>query len=351
MITSSRSYAALLSLVAATGFSASAALAQTSVTIYGIVDLAVAHEKIGDKSKLLMDSGTRSAAYGSRLGFSGTEDLGGGLKAGFALENGFNPDDGTAAQSGRLFGRTAYVSLAGELGEVRLGRQYSPIFIALARTDPFGIGLAGNGSRFFPVYKAWMDNTVQYRSPTFAGLSGQVSYGFGEVAGDNAANREFGGALGYSKGPLYATLAYHNFANDVVVAGQLPRSHATYLGGTYDFGVVKMHAASAWAQFDGGLTLKPGTLSAAHRTHTWMLGATIPFGASSFAIDYIRSSNRDIDQENANSTSVAYLYPLSKRTTLYTSAAYTLNDANAKFSSGVAGASARLFNVGVTHKF
>jgi predicted porin len=119
-----------LALVSVTG----AATAQTGLTIYGIVDAAIAYDKgvsAEDKSWRLQ-SGQQS---GSRLGFRGTEDLGGGLSAVFTLENGFNVDDGTLGQSTasvtRLFGRQAWVGLNGGFGSVRLGRQQTPLYNAL----------------------------------------------------------------------------------------------------------------------------------------------------------------------------------------------------------------------------
>jgi predicted porin len=110
---------ALLALAVLAAFAGTAS-AQTNVTMYGVLDMALQHENDGVNSTTALDSGIQS---GSRLGFKGTEDLGGGLKANFDLEAGVNADTGTSSQGGILFGRQAWVGLSGGFGSLRLGRQ------------------------------------------------------------------------------------------------------------------------------------------------------------------------------------------------------------------------------------
>lgn len=119
--------------LAVLGAFAGAASAQTNVTIYGVVDAGITHENGAAGSVTKLATGVQS---GNRLGFKGTEDLGGGLKANFQIENGFNLDTGTQRQ-GALFGRQAYVGLSGNFGAINLGRQYNPVFNALDSIDPW----------------------------------------------------------------------------------------------------------------------------------------------------------------------------------------------------------------------
>lgn len=326
----------LLALAVLSAF-AGIASAQTNVTIYGVVDVGIASENNGINTTTRLDSGNQS---GSRLGFKGSEDLGGGLSAVFALENGFDVSNGTLAQGGRMFGRQAYVGLNGGFGSVKFGRQYTPIFGALDTIDPFGTGLTGGGSGIVSLFSAYgvrMDNAVNY-SMSAAGFSGQAAYGFGEVAGNNQAARQFGLSLGYANGPINAVLAYHN-ANGAAPA--VLNAKTTMLGGTYDFGVVKVHGAYAWNKGDVGLD-----------TRDAMLGLSVPVGAAgSFLVDYVRKTDKNFNNANAAQSAVGYLHSLSKRTNLYTSYSRNTNDSAVSYNAGGRGLTDTLFNVGIRHKF
>ena len=146
-----KSLLALAVLGAFTGI----ASAQTSVTIYGVVDAGITREDNGVTTTNRLDSGNQS---GSRLGFKGNEDLGGGLSAQFLLEQGFNVDTGTLGQGGRMFGRQAYIGLTGNFGQLRLGRQKTVMYDALLAIDPFGIANKGGMDRLF------VTNTVETHS-------------------------------------------------------------------------------------------------------------------------------------------------------------------------------------------
>ena len=149
----------LLSL-AVLGTYVSMASAQTSVSIYGIADAGIGYRDsgaAGNAKSWRLDSGQQS---GSRIGFRGTEDLGSGMSATCVLENGYSIDDGNLGQSGRLFGRQAFVGLNGGFGSLKFGRQYNPIRTALETVDPFGFGLAGNISNVFNPYGERADNTI-----------------------------------------------------------------------------------------------------------------------------------------------------------------------------------------------
>lgn len=314
--------------LAVLGAFAGAASAQTNVTIYGVADVGIARSDTSATSATWsMDAGNQS---GNRLGFKGSEDLGGGLKAIFTLENGFNIDNGTLGQGGRIFGRQAFVGLEGGFGAVKFGRQYTPLFLALDSVDPFGTGLAGAINNVFTGggnSDIRMSNTVNY-SLSAGGFSGQAAYGFGEVAGKNSGNRELGLGLGYANGPVNVQFAYHDTNN----AANTDDATTTMLGGSFDFRVVKVHAAYA---VNKGL----GTLD----TRDAMLGVSAPVGAAgTIMASYIRQNDRTAANADLSQTAIGYTHSLSKRTNLYTSYGRTNRDV---------GADSNLFNVGIRHKF
>jgi predicted porin len=202
------------------------AQAQTNVTIYGVIDLGLdytnnVHTSTGGKSLVSMESGY---AQGSRLGFKGNEDLGGGLSAVFQLENGFAADTGKLGQGGLMFGRQALVGLSSTTaGAVTLGRQYDSVVDFLAPMTA-----NGNWAGYLFSHPLDNDNTdnsfrinnsVKYTSPTFSGFTFGGLYGFGETAGDNTKNRTYSLGASYANGPLSAGLAYMNLSNTGTTAG------------------------------------------------------------------------------------------------------------------------------------
>lgn len=346
----------LIALAVLGGF-AGLTSAQTNVTIYGVVDVAISRDNnnaaAGNVTR--MDSGVQS---GSRLGFKGTEDLGGGLSASFQLENGFNVDNGTFDQGGLLFGRQAWVGLNGSFGSVKLGRQYTPLFNALDTIDPFGAGMAGdttrimfNGGFVSGAIPLRTNNTINYSTPDMSGFTGAAAYGLGEKAGDSAANRELGLGLGYANGPINVQFAYNKQNQQTAVAPVTSNNDikAAFLGGTYDFKVVKAHLAYGESTVDNNIA--PTT---SVKTRNWLAGVTIPFGASTVMASYIRNNVRDISNSNSNQWALGYTYALSKRTNLYTSFARTTNDSAARINidaTAPAGSNDSLYNVGIRHTF
>jgi predicted porin len=321
-----------MTLLAAGMLLATGAYAQTNVTVYGVVDAGISRVDNGAGASWQQSSGNQS---GSRLGFKGVEDLGGGLKASFTLENGFNVDDGTQAQ-GRLFGRQAWVGLDGNFGTVRLGRQVNTLFVAYDQIDPFDIGLAGDITSVFQIYGYRMNNTISYTSPEMGGFKGELMYGFGEVAGDNSANHQTSLGLGYANGPLNVQFAYHT-QNTAAAGGALEMdNNTTFLGGKYNFGPVAVHAAYGRNRGEDSASVDT------QNSNDIMLGVSAPFGASTILASYIRHDDKMTANNDANRYSLGYTYALSKRTNLYTSIAHQ-NNRNSS--------DANLFNVGVRHKF
>ncbi|HEY0847722.1 MAG TPA: porin [Noviherbaspirillum sp.] len=312
------------------------AWAQTSLTIYGLVDAGVVFERGGPGGNAArLTSGVQS---GSRLGFKGIEDLGGGLSAKFALESGFGIDNGMPGQGGLLFGRQAFVGLGGRWGDVLLGRQYTPHFLALDEVDPFGTGLAGSSTNLMATVPR-MNNTLKYSTPAWSGLTGEFAYGLGEVAGNSTANRQFGASVGYLRGPLVLKLAHHR-AEDAV---GIDRSRNTLLAGKFDFG----RAAASL-----GVGLNRGTGTADNRDY--MLGVTVPVGAGALMASFIRKDDRSLANGDADQWALGYTHSLSRRTNLYTSFARINNDPGAAYTVGNAtepGSGDKAFNIGIRHKF
>lgn len=366
----------LLALAVLSAF-AGVASAQNNVTVYGVVDAGLNFANSTKESgRWALSSGQQS---GSRIGFKGTEDLGGGLSAVFTLENGFNTDDGTLGNGGRLFGRQAWVGLNGGFGSVKLGRQYSTIYNSLNAIDPFGINQAGNLQRAYgfglaladPISRS--DNTITYTTNNLGGFTGQVGYGFGEQAGNFAARRNFFAGVAYAAGPVNLQVAYQN-ANNVTVGGQAALSGGLALipgvttgtgsaaaaakvetglvGATYDLGVVKAHALVGESRLENTI----GTAEA--KIRNYMLGVTVPVGSvGSLYASVNRADVRDRDEGAADVVAVGYSHSLSKRTNFYTSVGYTRNEDRVGLNTTLpgtaltAGSPAREFQVGVRHTF
>jgi predicted porin len=329
-----------LAVLGAFGAAASTAFAQTNVSIYGIVDAGLSRTDTGAATVTSLDSGIQS---GSRVGFRGTEDLGGGLSAIFTLENGFNADTGALGQGGRLFGRQAFVGLSGNFGALKLGRQNNPIRPVVEAVDPFGIGLAGNATNVFNVYGDRADNTINYSTPNWGGFSGQLAYSLGEVAGSTSTGRQIGANAGYANGPITAAIAYHNQNLATATGTDNGNAKTTLLAGTYDFGVAKGHLAYAWNK--GNSAAGADTID----SRDLLVG-----GAGSFLASYQRKNNKLIGSADSNVWALGYTHNVSKRTNFYTSYAKIRNDAAATVGFGgavIAGNDPSTFNVGVRHKF
>lgn len=313
------------------------ALAQSSVTIYGVADagLVVDKDAVGDRLTRVASG----VASGSRIGFKGKEDLGNGLSALFVLESGFNIDTGTSGQGGLLFGRQAYVGLSGTGGTVTLGRQYSPYYLALRDVaDPFVIGLAGTASNIM-VTNIRVDNMAQYSTPTWNKLSADLAYGFGEVADDNKKNRSLGGAVHYIDGPLNLTLTHHRKEN---VAGT-DQTRNSLLAMRYDFGVAQANLGYA-----------DNRALASVKSNDVLLGVSVPFGPTKVVASYIRHNDKSNLNRDAQQWAIGAYYALSKRSDLYTGYGHISNKNGAAFVVGNAtdnGTGNSGFNLGMRHLF
>lgn len=314
------------------------ALAQSNVTVYGVVDAGLVRESgaaTGPVSNL-----SSGIASGSRLGFKGKEDLGGGMAAVFLLENGFNADTGAAGQSGLLFGRQAFVGLTGRLGAVTLGRQYSPYYKTLRDVgDPFGaVSLAGRSGNLLAT-NTRTDNMVEYLSPAFGGVRADLAYGAGETAGDSSKNRTLSGSLGYAGGPLSVQLAYHRIDN----ATATDATRNALLAANYNAGWITAYMSYA---------VNKGTGTA--RSNDLVAGVALPVGTGKVLLSHVRHDDRAAVNRDASQWGVAYLVPLSKRTDIYAAYAAIDNRNGAAFKVGNAtdkGSGDKAFNLGIRHNF
>jgi predicted porin len=207
---------ALTSLSLALLGTAGAAHAQSSVTLYGVIDEAVAYVNHANGNNRLIGLSAGNLS-GDRWGLKGSEDLGGGLKAIFQLENGFNVNTGALGQGGREFGRQAFVGLTSDkLGTVTLGRQYDPLvdMVQGITGDNYWASIVGtpgdvdnydNSSR--------VNNAVKYVSPNYAGLQFEGMYGFSNGAGTTGQGQTYSGAVAYNNGPLGLAAGYYYTSN------------------------------------------------------------------------------------------------------------------------------------------
>ncbi|MDP9109351.1 MAG: porin [Pseudomonadota bacterium] len=362
---------AALSLVAGT------AAAQSSVTMYGIADVGIVHESgnpAGSVNKV-----TSGVSAGSRLGFRGIEDLGGGMAALFVLETGINYDTGGNAQlasaanpAGAAFGRQTFVGIKSSAGTLTLGRQYNPYFKTVNAVDPFGTGQEGNSGNImsFTGSNGRSANSIQYVSPVAGGFSAELLYAFGEVLGDTSASRVINGALSYTNGPFLIRLAHQRQNNPDT---SIDAARNTILASNYDFGVAKLQLAYAVARGQRSIAnaqetvgfyaatpyrakpLVPLALTDAD-VRDYLIGTTIPVGAGNILASYIRRQDRSAAGQNAKQIAIGYEYNLSKRTTLYTAFSRIINENGAGYTVGnsgdiTAGSGDHGTSLGVRHTF
>ncbi|KTT14051.1 hypothetical protein NS331_24055 [Pseudacidovorax intermedius] len=368
---------------------AGVASAQSSVTLFGVMDASVS--SVSNKSELATNAAVLSAnpfAYAylpqsatiskmglnnsanssSRLGFRGVEDLGGGLSASFWLESGLKNDQGFGAATGGglSFNRRSTVSLSGPFGEVRLGRDYKPTFWNLTVFDPFGTNGAGSAlaqraASAFESDNVRASNSIGYFLPSnLGGFYGQAQYAFHEqlkysdplqaAGNDNSrGGRYWGGRFGYADGPVDIALSYgeQNTLSSYSLGGNaLVKS--LNLGGTYDFGVAKLFAqyqnTKQQVDYSGnGPTFNPAT-----KLDGYLLGVVVPVGAGQIKASYgnvkIKVAQNPLATLNnpfftysapkADQLALGYVHNLSKRTALYATVAYIKNKNGANFSTG-----------------
>lgn len=322
-------------LAGAAGFAMSAAYAQSSVTLYGVMDAGIeyANHQVGNGNSVVrMATGNIT---GSRWGLRGTEKLGGALDALFVLESGFDPDTGKSAQGGRLFGRNAYVGLRhATYGAVLLGRQINGPYELSLNYDPMVLAPKYSILTMDASYAGRADNTVKYVGK-FGALSTSAFYSFGadssvvngsEVPGNARLGREFGGFVSYDVGPASFAAAYDEINTGTVTVNPDAKARRATTAATVVIGDVKLYAGYRWARaFDGGVIAGAIAGNANQGSNLnwtgaiWQITPAIALTGAAYYQDF----------KNTGSDPWLFVamadYAFSKRTHAYISTAYTRN--------------------------
>ncbi|MFA5521375.1 MAG: porin [Castellaniella sp.] len=386
----------LLAAALAVGF-AGVAQAETSVTLYGIIDTGIAYERqngvvsgVNPDGSLDHVKRTRTGVYdgtnlgqaGSRWGLRGVEDLGNGLRAVFQLESGFLVTTGQSAQGGRLFGRQATVGLHGDAwGQVDLGRQTTVgSKYMLGTIDPFGggFGQASAGKAMTATDTIRYDNTIIYQTPNFSGFQAGVGYAFNTDGGqawkysgdDNPNTRAITAAIRYANGPLGVVLTYDQ-AKRSSNTGYADTTRSQWnIGAAYDFEVVKVSlgfgqtrngdwaARNIWTTSgDVGLI---NAFDKGFKSNGYVVGLSAPVGggkilaswhmvdprSKSDAIkDFQDLTGEKVDLKKQQTYNLGYKYPMSKRTDVYAYGSYAKNVHFVKEQKST------VVGIGLTHRF
>jgi GBP family porin len=364
---------------------AGVAHAQSSVTLYGLIDAGITYtSNQGGSHNIQETSGT---VNGSRWGLRGSEDLGGGLKAIFTLENGFNITNGKLGQNGLEFGRQAFVGLSSDqYGAVTLGRQYDSVVdylapLALTGTSSGGTQAAhpfdnDNLNNSFRI-----NNSVKYSSVNYGGLKFGALYGFSNDSGGFATNRAYSLGTSYTYGPLNFAAGYLelNNAGATLNSSGAVTNDATFAAGTqrtygaglnYAFGPASVglvftqthldNATGIGASASGtssGLTLTSGSARFTNYevngryniTPAWSLSAAYTF----------TDANLDGVSPKYNQFSLQAAYALSKRTDVYLMGVYqhVSDTGDSGLTADINGLSASSSNsqvaatIGLRHRF
>lgn len=375
----------LLAAALIAGF-AGAAQAETSVTLYGLLDSGIGYQQFkgtnaaGDSIKASRTGILNGGQSGNRWGLKGAEDLGQGLKAVFVLESGFNINDGTSGQSSRLFGRQATVGLASDAwGQLDFGRQTniaSKYFAGVA--SPFGTdwSQAQIGAAFSTAGSLRYDNMVMYQTPNFSGFQFGLGYSFNangsqafkQSGGDEPNTRAWTTGLRYSNGPIAAALTYDQFKSADTAATRATNKagisvKSWNLGASYDFEVVKVHAAfgqtrNGWFEAPSALDSKVTGFDSftgmnaidGLKINSYALGLSAPVGANGkvlagWTMADLRNDGTGASGRKQQVYSLGYSYGLSKRTSVYALGSYAKNVA---FSDNL---KSTFVGAGVRHQF
>ncbi|CAN7398731.1 porin [Variovorax sp. LjRoot178] len=356
---------------------AGAASAQSSVTVFGLVDAAVSgfsnrsEDARGARGSVKVSrTALTSGAYNSsRLGFRGTEDLGGGLAAGFWLEAPITNDDGQTGVA--LFSRRSTLSLSGGFGEIRLGRDYTPIFFNDAAFDPFGAVGTGTNLLFTAnttnpaggaggfgnstSYNRASNSIGYFLPPKLGGFYGQAIYAFHEqtkyapstltpaAANNSRTGRYVGARFGYASGPVDVALAFGNAnTGDQFFAGTTDSVKTLSLGASYDFGPAKLFGEVSRSSFQRDVEVPPLVPFNDTKLRGYLLGITVPIGVGLIRASYARvrydqaSGARHTSPGDPRTSKVAlgYVHNLSKRTALYATLARVSNKNGSALTTG-----------------
>ena len=384
----------------------SAAFAQSSVTLYGVIDIGIAYQTINSSdspqfagSRFGINTGVQS---GSRFGLRGSEDMGNGVRATFTLENGFDSGNGSLNQGGRLFGRQAWAGLeSNQWGYIRAGRQYNFATDFLTPIDPFqaGFGQANMGVAFGSMNTTRYSNMLKIQSPNWSGLTmgagysfapqlpafyasnGQVYSGTGTTYNFDTTDNTRAVTLGinYANGPLTIAASYDQIMPNpntpgVPGGGSMPVAKEWILGGSYNWQVVQLALAvgqnsggfitgqnytsggnpaaidgngGTWGGSSGGVLFGDGVSYT-----SYLVGLTVPSGQAasffgSWSLAHPSSSMVGFGSTvaNQNTYNLGYQYAFTKRTNMYAAVSYATGPGL------VSGVSSTYLVTGVRHQF
>ncbi|PCE24154.1 porin [Paraburkholderia acidicola] len=360
--------------VAIAGLGTHTAWAQSSVTLYGIVDagFTFTSNQAGQKAY----QATQGNVQGSRWGLLGTEDLGGGNKVSFRLENGFSAETGAAGQAGRMFGRSAWVALTNSTaGTITLGRQYNSVQDYLSNLQINGVGALSqyanavyDNDDLNNTYRT--NNAVKYTTPTFSGFTANAMYAFSNTAGQFANNRAWSVGADYVAGPLHLDAAYslvnspatntagaapsdNYFNTGSSIISNVKRNQVWGGGGAYVFGPATLALLYTNSRFD---LLTGGSLRFANYEASVRYQMT---PATLLTLGYIftsqNSSAASAPDAHYNQLSLGGEYFLSKTTDLYLNSIYQRASGSAAWVEGIGKASSTnsqfVTVAGIRHKF
>lgn len=370
-----------LAAVAVLGAFAGSAFA-ANVTMYGIVDTGLGYTSIDkgygeDVNTFDMRADQNSA---NRFGVKGEEDLGNGVKVGFSLENGFSSDDGKLSTAGRLFDREALLYVAGDFGELGMGRQgdlasgNGRYGLFGGKVSPFSTGWSDIAGHKYVMGAGFgrMDNSVTYKTPTFAGFNVLAQYSFKKDSakdgreGSSAVDRQYALGASFTAGDLYLTGIVTQTNLKSLGQQDVEDPLTVSLGGNYNFGVAKLYVAGQYFK-DSDLAVKQIDRHDADAKTGYQkgeqfngfglsVGADVPAfgGTAKVLVGYMDAE--DQAAENAQDLqrytfSVGYEYPLSKRTFVYGGAGYYMDSYDKVEAGHDDKASVAAVNAGLVHKF
>jgi predicted porin len=326
---------------AALALAASGAFAQSTVKLYGYVDAGLAsgqaaHESGSSKSVTTISSGNIMTDY---FGLAGTDDLGGGLTAGFALESFLDVSSGQTLgnNGGGFWGRTSNVYLSGGFGTVTVGQSDNPLFTFGYTYNPFGSSMAFSPTmrHYYGLYDAsastggafhsvsfdtgWV-KSVAYATPTWSGFSGVLQWSpKGTTATGSKDSYSLAGT--YAQGPLSLSAVYEAAGVEGITSEYPTQQKVWAVGGSYDFSVVKVFAQYAQDKNETTNGLTGTILDNLGKSKIWQLGVSVPAGPSgsvlvSYGQDKFDPTSSGVTPKD-KVLSLGYTYTLSKRTTLF----------------------------------
>jgi predicted porin len=302
-----------VSVLLALGVSAQCTHAQSSVTLYGLIDTSIEITNPGSSWTPRLDSG---AFRGSRVGLRGEEQIGSDTRILFDLENGFNSADGALATSGTLFNRQAWIGVGAPWGEVRLGRQYSPIYIPFkGELDAFGAGTIASGLNNLSKITPYTNNGLAYLSPDLHGFTTTLMVALPNSGNGNGLSGNYE-TFAYRNGPFHISYAHQQTTGATGLRANLG-------GVSYEVG--KTTAFVSFFNGDGG----------SPRYHDDGMSVSARYAISTHfraSLGYTYMRDRSGGDNNADQFSAACEYDLSTRLMLYASAGILRNHGNAEFT-------------------